>query len=277
MSNWSIAQVDIEQPAGIDLASSRGTSIGRISGANTWTAWVELISTLPYDTGGMLLIAQNGYIAGDTSVTLLQLATGGPGSENVFWTGPLTQHTTYHWETVIYIPISVPTGSRISARHIASAAESNVNYAPQITIIPHARTPRYPTATGTVNVYGVNVVTPAATTIDPGATRNTRGTWTEIASATTTNHHALYICPSHVAGVSATRTGNILYVGIGASGNEKIITAFNWMPETTYALAPGIVGPLYHDIPVGTRISIASQSDTSANPGRLVGAWILAI
>lgn len=277
MSNWPIIQAESHQPVGIDMANSRGQPLPRISGANTWTAWTELTSGLPYDAGGMILMAQNGYIAGDTSIALLQLATGSPGYESAFWTGQLTQHTVYHDETVVYIPASLPAGARISARHIASAAESNINYAPQITVIPHTRSYRYPTATGHASVYGLTVATPTATTIDPGATRNTLGSWVEIVSATLRDHQAFYVCPAHVAGVTAARTANILYVGTGSLGNEKVLTAFNWMPELTSALAPGIVGPLYHDIPAGTRLSIAAQSDTNASPGRLTGAWIIAI
>lgn len=95
-------------------------------------------------------------------------------------------------------------------------------------------------------------------TLTSGGTANTKGSYTELVSSTSTDAAGLLVRYDAATG---NTTSNLIDIAIGAASSEQIIVD-NMLLDNNVRYAHEIIIPLR--IPAGTRIAARSQSSTSS-------------
>jgi hypothetical protein len=130
-----------------------------------------------------------------------------------------------------------------------------------------------------VTDYGTNTADSGAVSVDPGATINTKGSWTQIVASTTNPIRMLMVGIGN--GANATRTAYdwLLDIGIGGSGSEVVILADQHLEAHTSddLMSPTFIGPFPCNIPAGTRIAARSQCSGNDAADRLCDVQIYGI
>lgn len=256
-------------------ASSQGIGgVSDTSAAHSKGAWTQLIASTGVDAAWVSFSYRPQTVG---RVHLIDLGVGAAGSEipilsNIphFYNSTLAQ--TFGGVTV---PLHVPKGSRIAARNQCDAsAGSQVFYLARI----------LPDAMGSVGSQSIADTYNADTTtsrtlvaVDPGGTANTKGSYAELAAATTQDYSGFFL--GFTAG-SATNSSSsnqqfILDLAVGASGSEKIIVPniiMNGYSNTSLtAFRPANTPYFPIPIPAGCRIAARAQSSATDANGRLIG------
>jgi hypothetical protein len=229
------------------------TSIGApVPGtANVLTGWVEVIASTPYDTSWLHI---RGVSWGAVQEANLDIGIGAAGSEKVLIPDLLFWRSTSIVTTGYMLPIAVPKGSRLSIRWRANTTGARLTFSMGLVgagFPPSASFSRV-RAWGNVTNYG--------TTVDPGATINTLGAWTEINAFTGIHTRALCIGTGN-AGNSTRLAGEFVrvQVGVGASLAEKVVLeiwGFSFANTGEDAPLPATTAVYPVSIPYGSRLAI---------------------
>lgn len=254
--------------------SSTGVTTSFAGGAvNAKGAWAALITSTSFDASGIYLTISTGFQ--DTRY-LIDIGIGPSTSEVVVVSNLLVGVATGICLPV-FIPISIPAGSRISARCQDNFGASTAYISANIVAGGWINPPPF----NSVTDYGTNTSTSGGTTVDAGATANTKGSYAQLTASTTYAHKGLMVAamrPTPATAMAADYT-QLADVAIGASGSEQIIfpnlrfiasiqtggasgspLAFTGRGQLNPAFTPWI--PC--DIPAGSRIAVRQQS-TSTN------------
>lgn len=175
-------------------------------------------------------------------------------------------------------PISIPAGSRISARSSAGAGSSVINVSLQLF------DGAFTMMEGCGGWDGIGVSTarsfPEGTLVDPGATVNTKGAYAQLVASTSRDYCGLNIqFDEGVASAPAANTIYLVDIAIGASGSENAIipnaSILKLVASSTFRIIiPGVVGPYFVPIPAGSRISARAQSSDNGASTRPIGVSV---
>ena len=241
-------------------SSSAGTSVTSGAGANTFSSsFTELCSSLDVDAQGFWLSIHNsgGYIF------QVRLFAGAAAAETEICTvvaGCPSAHA-----GVIYVPIAVPAGTRISAK----VADDGGSSATRLIITPCRSAGCVPlVSTGWV----VGLTSGAPVDVDCGATANTKSSWVQITSSSHATRDAKGFSVALCWDGSCDTSNNQLWdIAIGGSGSEQVIVAnLNASQEGYRAqLEPKISGPFWTPIPAGSRLAARAQSSTNSASSRV--------
>lgn len=249
-----------------NTTTSGSTQLTGNASANTkMTSYTTLVSSTAFASFGILLaIGDSG--SGDY---LIDIAIGAASSEvnlisNLLWSRQLgSGGRTYS----VFIPIYVPAGVRLSARHQSSTGSNNLDI--QATLC--GTKGLFPLPFKKVTSYGPATGDSGAVSIDPGGTINTKpATWTQIVAATTDEIHWLIISIGNQA--NATRTGAswLLDIGVGGAGAEVVK-----IPNLRLSAGTGAdeMNPQYYSVPCyipsGSRIAANAQCSINDATDRL--------
>lgn len=106
-----------------------------------------------------------------------------------------------------------------------------------------------------INLAGDSLATSAVFTVTASGTANTKGSYTQVFAATTFDSQQLVIQLDDIT-VSATNTGVLMDVAVGAGGSEQVIIAnINF---GAFGHGPVFVAPMF--IPAGSRVAVRIQS-----------------
>lgn len=238
--------------------------------ANTKGSYTELSSSTPIDADGVWLICPSD----DDADFLIDLAVGAAGSETIVLpdlfmsngnnsggpTGPM-----------VYFPISIPSGTRVAARCQASRA----NAEPEgLIVLVKGGFPTAHDGLSRVAAYGISTTDSGGTSVDPGGTANTKGSYSEIVASTTDSIRLLYMAFGNQQNTGASRGRWFFDLAIGAAGSEQVILAnvpVRVGPANVKApVVPQIIGPFIMDIPAGTRLAVRAQSTITDATDRLL-------
>jgi hypothetical protein len=268
-----------------DGAWANLTDIGTVAGSSTGTTLTS--SVTPFTKGSYTTLVAStthdacalwiGYYNGPSSGTQLSfdVAVGGAGSEQVILPdvvvtnqGPLTLS--------FVVPLHVAAGTRISARCMSTVAfaDSLIVFAGLIDGEYHASEGR-----AMVDTYGFTAASIQGTTVDPGATPNTKGAYAQLTASTSNDLQGLWLDLDtlNVTSNPSTTNGNILMdVAVGGAGSEQVIVPNLPCQKITTATSNGFTVPnflpLFNvQIPLGSRIAVRCQSTASAATSRLIG------
>lgn len=150
---------------------------------------------------------------------LIDVALGAAGSEsvivaNVFLINP---RGTSVMVTAAPLPsyVDIPSGSRIAARLQSSVASGSVDVSVLLEQTP-LRGLALPAT------YGVSTSTTTGTTVDPGGTANTKGSYAELSSATAAaSTGAVIVTQTPAAGTAFAKWA--MDIAMGAAGLESVI------------------------------------------------------
>jgi hypothetical protein len=228
------------------------------------TAWSDLVPALPFDARGLTLVVMGGSTP--TSF-LVDIGIGAAGQEQTIisnlimgagsdFSGQLRS---------IYLPIALPANTRLALRAQASGS----NRVLRVSAIAHAGGFSSMPVLGRLTTYGGITGTSRGTQIDPGATANTKGAWTQITAATTNNAKLLCALVTFGGIANVPFTTWVLDIGIGAAGAETVLIAD--LPLHGGDVADAIYPPVQWfpvSVPVGTRLSARTRCEvTTAPPG----------
>lgn len=198
--------------------SGAGTVVAAHASANTKSSWVELIASADFEVHAITLHIAGDSNAGAVRKNLYDIGIGGAGSEvviisDILHTGPDNVVTTAaQW--MAFLPIHIPKGSRISARHQSSTGSENGVV--QITL--HGAADHWPWKSFD-NADGIGV-----DTADSGGTTHTFGvsgtfsTWANIGSTLGKNYGAML--PIVSTGSDTTMSQVACYIQIGINSTN---------------------------------------------------------
>lgn len=254
MSNWPIGYPLLGDAIGVSTAASVGTSLG--------TGYTELISSTVNDYEGF-------YVSCVRSNTASAMASIGFGAAGVEYTvlsdiliPPGTQTSLNH--TGFYMPIQCNSGVRIAGLATATV----------IMALQGIRKGWFNPGFSLATTYGSTGA--QGTTLDPGATINTKGAWAQLTASTTRAHKAIMILVGNNNNTTKTTGGYLIDVGAGAAGAEytflpNLYASVHAAPDI---IGPRVFGPFPCDIPAGTRLAMRCQASISTASNRLIDAVI---
>ena len=234
--------------AGADTSVSEGTQVSAAGSNNVKGSYVQLIASTAHPAGGMLIVL-GGANSGGRGF-LVDIAVGAAASEQVIIPN------LYHYAqqdstfTYTYVPISVPKGSRLSARVQSTSASSNV----RVNLILVAGESSLPQAAVD---YGSNTGSTTGTSVTSGSGSNNKGSWAQLTASTTAPHRWGIFC------VRASGNSQYLFdIGIGGSGSEQVLVPnLNCRDSST---GPPVIYSMPMRIPKGTRVACRAASATGS-------------
>jgi len=227
---------------------------------NTKTSYSELISALSYDVSGFIVFPS----AGNYGDWLFDLAVGSAGSEVDILSNLLFSAKLYREVNQVYFPVSIPSGTRISTRAQCRAALAR-NY--NIGFHPIYRYGFLKSSCSRILTLGANTADSGGTSVDPGGTVDTKGSWVEFSSSLpfTSRYILVSLGCQQIARDNATWYYDI---GIGAAGSEVAIISD--IQARCHAdqdeIWPHFFGLIPVEIPIGNRVAMRCKASiTSAS------------
>lgn len=235
------------------------TALASRGAANAKGSYVQLLAAtgFAYDAITLNMSAEGG--GGQTF--LVDIAIGAAAAEQVIVPNVLFDNarSVYSSGLDLTLPIAVPAGVRLAAccQEVGGAGTRYV----RVGVSGLAGGNDYPPATCGVAInYGAITASTNGVLVDPGASANTWGAWTEIAAATSQDHNGL------AAALGVNKQSGVLVdssyefqIGIGAAAAEVVLT--QWLcnlNSVTNAFKP-CTHTVGASIPSGTRLSMRSK------------------
>ena len=262
------------ETSGAATAASDGATV--TAGAlNTKGSWAELAAATAL--AGDLLIVQPGACSAAADY-LVDIGIGAAGSEQTIVSNLLIcagKGPGAWFGCPIVLPISIPAGTRLAARAQATTASAT------LTLIAHALARGWLDGAplSRVATYGAATADSGGTSIDPGGSANTKGAWTQLASATSADHRALLLALGNQANTVRTAGSWLVDIGIGAAGSEQTIVSnlFIRGDSSNDCVSTAMTLPLPIAIPAGTRLAVRAQSDITNATDRLFDAVLYGV
>ena len=256
---------------GTNTSGSNGTLVNGSASANTKGAWTQLVASTGADASGFWIFAGNTALANQVTA---DIGIGAAGSEQVL-AGNLQFSLTDHPTDAALVPLQIPAGTRVSVR-LQSASASDSARVSIILMDASFDGQGYQTW----DDYGYNPATSFGTTVDPGGTANTKGSYVALTSGTARDISAIAWMVD-MNGNTPVGADMLLDIAIGAAGSEQIIVP-NWNMKnagsgSTAAISPVYSGPIPVQIPAGTRIAARAQSTDSSATSRKFGLTLYGI
>lgn len=226
-------------------------------------AWAELVASADYDSIGVYL-----YIRPTGHYWNYELGVGGSGAEVSI--GACAVAASGNGGQFFYVPIYIPAGTRLSIRGGTQSSYNADSTAIAYLVRSQSNTLRK-SHRGTL--YGV--ATGVQTTLDGGATANTKSGFTEIVASTTRDAKgfSLFFCTPASATTNATF---LVDFGIGPATEVVILpNIFLVSKAYDYFAAPGNVGPIWTPIPAGSRLSMNLQCSRNTAADRKLQVAII--
>jgi hypothetical protein len=250
--------------AGANTVTSAGTLL--TSGAtNTKGSWTQLSASLPGDIVGVWLNFQ----APNSYRYFLDLAVGA-GYTVVINDLYLVTRANMGVPGV-FLPLALPAGEPLYARVSSASATRTVSVAANF-VLASCNTSR-PYARGVT--LGATVASTSGVTIDPGASANTKGAWTQIANPTGYTIRSLLIAVGQGYDTYPAAYGTqgwLIDVGVGSAGSEVVLIPN--LPACSDSSSDTInqhwYGPFDVTIPAASRIAIRCQCSVNTANVRLL-------
>lgn len=227
--------------------------------ANTKGNYTQLIASLANDISYLEVLISGTNVNGSDTSMLIDIATGGAGSETVVIANIPAGFKVARGATIapssLTIPIKIPAGTRVSARCQSAIGGASV----VMTVIPK-RSPFDINSSG-IDALGVNLSTSNGVELD-NATANTKGAWTVISASTPNAYQGLVVATQLASGVISVSANQLAVdVAVGGSGSEvPIVENVIYSTGTAESITQLTSQTFYEaDIPAGSRITARLQ------------------
>jgi hypothetical protein len=249
-------------------SNTRGEVVTAAVGTNTKGSYVELVASTARPATGIRVYIRQVTSSVLGSGVMADIAIGGAGSEVVIIEnlkinlGQQAGDGIYAW----FLPINIPEGVRISAAVQSSETIQDVSIFVQL----FDSSFRTGSMGSKVIAIGDDTATTNGSIIDPGASQNTKGAYTEINASTSVDLYGFnYSLGTNLSASTGGNLGFLVDIAVGSAGNEEVIVGdigmcINNREQNSY-------NSFYSDIaiPSGSRISARAQSSTNNDPQRL--------
>lgn len=237
------------------VASSGFIAVTTPGTAYATSAWVQAVGSLAGNCGLIFFNFGNFNSISVDSSLMVDIATGAAGSETVIVPTVAIGGT---GQNAAYIPVSIPSGSRVSIR--VRSARTSVTYFPFMWFI---QTGDYATTPRTLDVIGVDTGTAKGT-----AMTGASGSYTQITASTSRDYQQVVVVAS--SSTASGASGNVTYtLAYGAAGSE-VDQGSIWAAYSNNAISPSTTFPFAlasgAPVPAGTRLSV--KHNIASNPER---------
>lgn len=261
---------------GATLATSNGTTLnGSTSTTFTKGTWTQLIASTATDLTALLIVGQT-FTSGGTAFAV-DIGVGPGGSQSSVINNLNFSQVASSGASYLF-PLNLPAGTSLWGR----VSCNDINDA--MVICVNAFQDLYTSAgTGSaIDTYGFSTATNLGTLVDPGATANTKGAYSQI-TASVTSDLAGILLAFDLQGLTGGTVGAVFWlidIAVGAAGAEQVIIPNLYQMATTATLGSFFVPfPLYLpiQIPSGTRVAVRAQCSTNVSPDRLMGITLYGV
>lgn len=259
----------IEQP------NAAGFTITDTPGTNAWSAWLEVITATEHDASGLIYIARQVTSANDY---LFEVGIGGSGSEVTLIPGIHISNLLNH-EQIMRFPVFIPKGSRISVRSRSNTVGNTIGHLMLMSSGPLVG----PMACSRIDAMGLDLANHRGTTVDPGATVSTWGSWTRMGAAELTDFPVRYVWLTlGLIRNTAIAGGNFIYEiaatpdAAATIANGLIVGPMQMRTQGTAntMITPAWYGPFEVQIPAGWRIYVRAMASINDATDRLMSAVV---
>lgn len=244
----------------VTTASAWSVNVPTGGTAHTMGAWTELVASTAIDADLLRLRFGGHYSGGAASPALMDIGVGAAGSEVVILPTIDVGGSDVHHH--LLFPVAVPAGSRIAAR--AQGLRTAVNIATTVALFGEMPMWGGQATSKAWTAYGVSAAASGGTQVQPNATANTWGSWTEI--ATTTADHDWWMVTANTGESDTTvrLVTNLIQVAAApdaaaasaCAANGTLLMETNQLGNSTNELQQQAELPLprYAPVPSGTKL-----------------------
>jgi hypothetical protein len=194
--------------------TSYNAALTASASTNTKGAYVQLTASTPYDSS--LLYINPGFSNGSSRFLLVDIATGGAGSETVVVSNIcLRSDTDWIIGGWAAISVDIPAGTRVSMRCQSGTGSATIG----ITVMLCDR------ALGSLSApvtYGASTGSSVGTAVDPGGTANTKGAYVQVTASSSARIDRLLVTCTLFTAISGT-LGWTIDIATGGAGSETIV------------------------------------------------------
>ena len=258
--DWTFTEGQVWDTVGADTSTTQATSIPDSNTPHTKGSWTELTASLARTCAGFWFNLNNNVSGPDQ--LLMDIGVGASGSEQVILSNVYLKWGGSHdLGEYVYIPLTIPAGTRVTARCQTRQAISTSD--PWCEIIFEAKGLICDQGLSTSETFGATTSNTTGVVIDTGATPHAKGAWVQLTSGLGRDARALVLCVAMDMDNSTLTTRWLIDIAVGASGSEQII-----LPNILFSLdgsgvgqmRPGFYGPIPVEIKAGTRIAARGQA-----------------
>ena len=263
MADWPITASSRVQSSVPD--GDMGTGVTASATANTKGAWTELIATTAA-TSHTILVSLSQFNANVRM--LVDIGVGAPGSERAIIPNLLMALPNRTGSGVQSFPLTIPAGSRVSAR-VAASSGSGFAWVNVALVSGGFAAPQGFTL---VADYGTVTASSRGTIVDPGAIASTKGSWSELVASAPRATRALAMRISLGGNTAPALTLFRVDVGVGAAGSEQTIIGdlvFNSSSAAAVPPTPAVWPAIPVDVPPGARLAVRASTFTTDATDRL--------
>lgn len=250
-------------------AALYNTSLTASASANTKGAYAELTAASP-EAAKAVFISIHDATSGARRF-LVDLAIGAAASEVVVVADvPFAPGDQFNTNCPgFYLPLAIPAGSRVAARVACSTGSSVCRIA--VHLIGGV-------GAAVATTYGANAGNSSGTTVDPGATPNTKGAYVELSAAISADIDEVVVIVSGLGNTTPAGAAFSLDIATGPASSEVVV-----VPDITFSSNAGfdIFNPLTFSAPVaipsGTRLAARAAASTGDATDRLFTATVIGI
>lgn len=257
--------------AGAATATSRGTAVTANAAANTKGNYAQLIAATSFEADGILIMLDDCAAGVDY---LLDIAVGAAALEVVLLSNLIVTGGTGSivYGGHYYFPVKIPKGTRLSARCQASTGSSVV----RVSALLFSQGVMPGETMNIIRSYGPDTTDSGGVSVDPGATINTKGAYSQITASTSLSAKFLTLAIGNQLNTVRSSQSWLVDIAVGGVGSEQVI-----VPNLIFncSTSPDIVVPQVYNmipvsIPVGSRLSVRAQSDGNDATDRLFDALL---
>lgn len=267
MGDWALGSGIQAQSFFSTGAAYYGFTVTSSATANTKGAYTQLVASTNFDASGLILVIDPQF---EDTHYLIDVAVGAAGSESVILSNYYSAGSLAVTTVPLLLPLSIPAGTRISAR-------SQDNFGSSASFVSGMVLGSgffADSAWSSIDTYGAATGTSTGTSVNAGATANTKGAWTQLVASTTRAHKGLMVAVgrTNASTAAAADYGCSIDVGVGASGSEQVI-----IPDLVHAVTTAkknaghnVTFPIPCDLPAGSRLAARMQSSTTNTTDRVL-------
>lgn len=232
-------------------------------------AYTEIVASTPYASSRLILLFHNGATK---ESYLLDLATGPAASESVVVANVAVKTDA---DVIIgygiALDVDIPAGTRLAGRCQSSSASAAL----AISVLLENRTLGSLSAPVT---YGATPTFSRGTSVDPGTTISTKGSYVEVSASTSARIDAVTLCLTATAISTTAYTAWNVDVATGAAGMETVVIPNVRCDASTAGdtVRPGMVRvPV--SIPAGTRLAVRCDCNRNTAVERVLAVTVIGL
>jgi hypothetical protein len=251
MSDWP--RLDVQRWGGLDKYDCYTNT----TTANTKGSWYQLVASTLFPTSYLMICVR---FANSDYNYLMDIGVGGAGSEVVIIPNiHFSRSSNTAWNTSFtIIPVNIPAGTRIATRAQSSTANKNYQFLGGYGGGGFAT----PSNFSFVDSYGATTASSRGTSIDPGGSAWSYGSWVQMTASTTRAAKGFFLSFGGQGNTNRVDGHWIVRLGMGGAGSEIVMCTMAACSQSLYNadIQPNITAFVPLNIPSGVRLSLSATS-----------------